>query len=81
MSTVAVREGPSVLSGSVRSSAVVEGAANLHRHLGIVRGFGLPCVVAVNRRPGDTDENIADDPKAGTAYDFSGQPPRNQADE
>jgi formate--tetrahydrofolate ligase len=39
-------------------AAVVEGAANLHRHLGIVRGFGLPCVVAVNRRPGDTDEEV-----------------------
>jgi formate--tetrahydrofolate ligase len=23
-----------------------------------VRGFGLPCVVAVNRRPGDTDEEV-----------------------
>jgi formate--tetrahydrofolate ligase len=40
-------------------AAVVEGAANLHRHLGIVRGFGLPCVVAVNRRPGDTDEEVS----------------------
>ena len=39
-------------------AAVVEGAANLHRHLEIVRGFGLPCVVAVNRRPGDTDEEV-----------------------
>ena len=33
-------------------AAIATGAANLHRHLGIVRGFGLPCVVAVNRRPG-----------------------------
>ena len=33
-------------------AAIAQGAANLHRHLGIVRGFGLPCVVAVNRRPG-----------------------------
>jgi formate--tetrahydrofolate ligase len=39
-------------------AAVVAGAANLHRHLGIVRSFGLPCVVAVNRRPGDTDEEV-----------------------
>ena len=23
-----------------------------------MRGFGLPCVVAVNRRPGDTDEEV-----------------------
>ncbi|MDQ3850896.1 MAG: formate--tetrahydrofolate ligase [Actinomycetota bacterium] len=34
------------------------GMANLRRHLGIVREFGVPCVVAVNRRPGDTDEEI-----------------------
>jgi formyltetrahydrofolate synthetase len=39
--------------------AVEEGAANLRRHLGIVKAFGLPCVVAVNRRPGDTDEEVA----------------------
>jgi formyltetrahydrofolate synthetase len=38
--------------------AVEEGAANLRRHLEIVRTFGLPCVVAVNRRPGDTDEEV-----------------------
>jgi formate--tetrahydrofolate ligase len=38
--------------------AVEEGAANLRRHLGIVDTFGLPCVVAVNRRPGDTDEEV-----------------------
>jgi len=34
------------------------GAENLRRHIGIVRGFGLPCVVAVNRRPGDADEDL-----------------------
>jgi formyltetrahydrofolate synthetase len=39
--------------------AVERGAANLRRHLGIVEAFGLPCVVAVNRRPGDTDEEVA----------------------
>ena len=38
--------------------AVEEGAANLRRHLEIVETFGLPCVVAVNRRPGDTDEEV-----------------------
>jgi formate--tetrahydrofolate ligase len=38
--------------------AIEEGAANLRRHLGIVKTFGLPCVVAVNRRPGDTDEEV-----------------------
>jgi formate--tetrahydrofolate ligase len=40
-------------------AAVEKGAANLRRHLGIVKTFGLPCVVAVNRRPGDTDEEVA----------------------
>ena len=40
------------------AAAIVTGAANLHRHLEIVREFGLPCVVAVNRRPGDTDEEV-----------------------
>src|ERR671924_1045719 len=39
-------------------AAIATGAANLHRHLEIVRGFGLPCVVAVNRRPGDTDDEV-----------------------
>jgi formate--tetrahydrofolate ligase len=34
------------------------GAANLARHLGIVREFGLNAVVAVNRFPGDSDEEI-----------------------
>jgi formate--tetrahydrofolate ligase len=40
-------------------AAVETGAENLRRHLGIVKTFGLPCVVAVNRRPGDTDEEVA----------------------
>ena len=39
-------------------AAVETGMANLRRHLGIVSEFGLPCVVAVNRRPGDTDEEV-----------------------
>jgi formyltetrahydrofolate synthetase len=38
--------------------AIEIGAANLARHLGIVREFGLNAVVAVNRFPGDTDEEI-----------------------
>jgi formate--tetrahydrofolate ligase len=38
--------------------AIENGIGNLHRHLGIVREFGLPAVVAVNRRPGDTDEEV-----------------------
>ena len=38
--------------------AIEVGAANLARHLGIVREFGLKAVVAVNRFPSDTDEEI-----------------------
>jgi formyltetrahydrofolate synthetase len=45
--------------GRARSlAAIAIGAANLRRHLGIVREFGLPCVVAINRRPGDSDEEV-----------------------
>jgi formyltetrahydrofolate synthetase len=40
------------------AEAVEAGAANLARHLGIVRQFGLNAVVAVNRFPGDADEEI-----------------------
>ena len=36
---------------------------------------------AGDERAGDTDENIADDAKAGAAHDLSGQPARDQADE
>src|SRR6266540_1552261 len=38
--------------------AIERGAANLARHLGIIAGFGLKAVVAVNRFPGDTDEEV-----------------------
>jgi formate--tetrahydrofolate ligase len=38
--------------------AVERGAANLARHLAIVRTFGLNAVVAVNRFPGDGDDEI-----------------------
>jgi formate--tetrahydrofolate ligase len=34
------------------------GAANLARHIGIVKGFGLQAVVAVNRFPTDSDEEL-----------------------
>lgn len=36
--------------------AIERGSANLGRHIGIVKEFGLKPVVAVNRRPEDTDE-------------------------
>jgi formyltetrahydrofolate synthetase len=38
--------------------AIERGSANLARHLGIVAGFGLKAVVAINRFPGDTDAEI-----------------------
>jgi formate--tetrahydrofolate ligase len=40
------------------AAAIEIGGANLARHLDIVREFGLNAVVAVNRFPGDTDEEI-----------------------
>src|SRR5215203_4884941 len=38
--------------------AIEAGSANLRRHLAIVAEFGLRAVVAVNRFPGDTDEEV-----------------------
>ncbi len=38
--------------------AIEVGAQNLGRHIGIVKGFGLEAVVAVNRFPTDTDEEL-----------------------
>jgi formate--tetrahydrofolate ligase len=39
-------------------AAIERGAENLRRHLEIVAGFGLRAVVAVNRFPGDTDDEV-----------------------
>ncbi len=39
-------------------AALERGVHNLRRHIEIVREFGLPCVVAVNRRPGDLDDEL-----------------------
>src|SRR5262245_5061741 len=38
--------------------AIETGIENLARHIGIVNGFGLQAVVAVNRFPTDTDEEL-----------------------
>ena len=38
--------------------AVESGMANVRRHLKIIGTFGVPAVVAVNRRPGDTNEEV-----------------------
>ena len=40
------------------AEAIEAGSANLARHLGIIREFGLSAVVAVNRFPADNDEEI-----------------------
>jgi formate--tetrahydrofolate ligase len=40
------------------AGAIEAGSANLARHLGIIREFGLNAVVAVNRFPDDTGEEI-----------------------
>lgn len=44
--------------GGPGPAALDAGAANLRRHLDIVRGFGIPCVVAINRRAGDPDADL-----------------------
>jgi formate--tetrahydrofolate ligase len=38
--------------------ALEVGMANVRRHLKIIQTYGVPAVVAVNRRPGDTNEEI-----------------------
>src|SRR6476661_1993209 len=38
--------------------AIESGMANVRRHRGSIKAFGVPAVVAVNRRPGDTDEEV-----------------------
>jgi len=40
------------------AAAIERGAANMIRHLGIIREFGLEAVVAINRFPDDTDAEI-----------------------
>jgi formate--tetrahydrofolate ligase len=44
--------------GAGGMDAIEAGMANLRRHLGIVAEFGVPAVVAVNRRPEDSDEEV-----------------------
>ena len=58
--------------------AVEAGAANLVRHIGIVRSFGLPVVVSLNRFDGDSPEeleavaNIAKEAGAYATAEYSG---------
>jgi formate--tetrahydrofolate ligase len=51
--------GDEMAEGEAGLEALRTGSQNMRRHLGIVGEFGLPCVVAINRRPGDTDEEVA----------------------
>ena len=39
-------------------AAVTAGGSNLAHHIGIVKGFGLPCVVAINRFGTDSPEEL-----------------------
>jgi formate--tetrahydrofolate ligase len=39
--------------------AIERGAENLAAHIAIVRQYGLPCVVAINRFPADADDELA----------------------
>ena len=50
--------------------AIETGAANLARHLGIVREFGVNPVVAINRFPGDTAEEIYTKLEAFSSFGF-----------
>ena len=39
--------------------ALRRGIDNLGAHIGIIRGYGLPCVVSINAFPNDTDAELA----------------------
>ena len=41
-----------------RSRSCEPGIANLAAHIRTAKGYGMPCVVAVNRFPNDTDEEV-----------------------
>jgi len=44
--------------GGDDDAALLRGMDNVKRHLANVAAFGLPCVVGVNRRAGDSDEEL-----------------------
>ena len=57
--------------GEPNLDAMKSGAANMVHHINNVRAFGLPCVVALNRFPGDSAEELqaaADIANAAGAY-------------
>ena len=55
-------------TGSEGLRAIEEGSGNLERHIMNVKEFGVPCVVAANRFPTDTDEEVALLQKLGMEY-------------
>jgi formate--tetrahydrofolate ligase len=52
-----VADDPRVDRASSRH-AIELGMANVRRHLKIIKTFGVPAVVAINRRPGDTNDEV-----------------------
>jgi formate--tetrahydrofolate ligase len=46
-------------TGAAGRHATETGMANVRRHLRTIAAFGVPAVVAVNRRPGDTNEEVS----------------------
>jgi formate--tetrahydrofolate ligase len=65
MPSSGIRPSAAVLVSTVQSlrnqgeGDLERGIANLQKHIGIVRWFGLPAVVAINRFPTDTQEELA----------------------
>ena len=49
---------PSATDRGASRHAIEVGFANVRRHLTTIQTFGVPAVVAVNRRPGDTNEEV-----------------------
>jgi formate--tetrahydrofolate ligase len=55
-------------SAAENLKAIEEGGKNLERHILNAKEFGVPCVVAANRFPGDTDDEVALVQKLGLEY-------------
>jgi formate--tetrahydrofolate ligase len=49
---------PAATDRAASRHAIEVGFANVRRHLMTIQTFGVPAVVAVNRRPGDTNEEV-----------------------
>ena len=64
MPSSGIRPSAAVLVTTVKSvesqgeGDLERGFANLEKHIGIVKGFGLPVVVAINRFPQDSEEDL-----------------------